>query len=586
MEFVILKRIFKKGFLIFWLYAAVFVCLFIPPVYSLAAEDDEDIEWLDEEDEEMVDEEKTDEKVANDEKTDKDVEVAKETDTDDEESTDVVDEESADINDEDTASVGIDDEAQEIEEETSSFADEYERSLYETYIQYYSKKVSAADWSGVVGGKDTYVVQPKDTLWDISQVLFGDSSYWPKLWSVNPSLTNPHLIQPNDNLGFIYGTEGTPPSLTVIQGGPTQVSKTPSSSPPPLPDFLKGKKITIPPKKLQPVLQNIPDSLPPLYLSYSQESELSDMNIAFKKITPSRIAFLHYYMSSEPLSGQGIVSDKKEYGSLFHVGQRIILEMREPVNPGQKLTIVKDMGKLYPSLFGVRGPFGYQIEVQGEVQIVGRVPDSFDLYEAKVTRSLNPISIGALVLNKNLIQFDYQNTDFVGNSEAQIIGVPGLQSYEKNTASPYSLVYLNRGIGNGMSVGQMYQVKANNAITRKQEYGYDIKVGEIKIIYADDRFATGLITQMNNPIRVGDYVVSLTQGLSTQQGYDPFEEVEDVGLEEGGSSDTMVVDEEDMDFKDFEDAPDNIEVSKAPDQTEEESEDDPYGDEDTFEAFE
>ena len=293
MEFVILKRIFKKRFLIFWLYAAVFVCLFIPTVYSFADEDDEDIEWLDEEDEEVewldeedeevANDEKTDEEVANDEKTDEDVEVANETDTDGEESTDTDDEESTDTVDEDTASVSIADEGQEREKEAPSFTDEYERSLYETYIQYYSKKVSTADWSGVVGSKDTYVVQPKDTLWDISKVLFGDPSYWPKLWSVNPSLTNPHLIQPNDNLGFIYGTEEAPPSLTVIQGGPTQISKTPSSSPPPLPNFLKGKKITVPSKKRQPVLQNIPDSLPPLYLSYKQEAGLSDMSIAFKR---------------------------------------------------------------------------------------------------------------------------------------------------------------------------------------------------------------------------------------------------------------------------------------------------------------
>ena len=285
MEFVILKRIFKKRFLIFWLYAAVFGCLFIPSVYSFAEEDDEDIEWLDEEDEEIANEADTDEdvEVANEADTDEDVEVANETDTDDEENIDTVDE--------DTSSVSIADEGQEIEKEVPSFTDEYERSLYETYIQYYSKKVSTTDWSGVVGSKDTYVVQPKDTLWDISKVLFGDPSYWPKLWSVNPSLTNPHLIQPNDNLGFIYGTEEAPPSLTVIQGGPTQISKTPSSSPPPLPDFLNGKKIVVPSKKLQPVLQNIPDSLPPLYLSNTQEAGLSDMSITFKKVVSPRIAF-------------------------------------------------------------------------------------------------------------------------------------------------------------------------------------------------------------------------------------------------------------------------------------------------------
>ena len=42
----------------------------------------------------------------------------------------------------------------------------------------------------------------------------------------------------------------------------------------------------------------------------------------------------------------GRVADKKDYGSWFHVGQSVLLEMREPVNPGQKLTIINDMDKL------------------------------------------------------------------------------------------------------------------------------------------------------------------------------------------------------------------------------------------------
>ena len=586
-----MKRIFKKHFLLF--YFLSFFSFIVLPIYSTAEEeDDDDIEWLDEEgeDEELSSEKDTDEKTPDDadstvQETSEE-EIVSETEPEETEPEEIEpekvepeEEEVTNTTDEDVSNLGAGNEDAEAELGANSFVDEYERQLYETYIQYYSKRVSQGEWNEVIGNKDTYVIQPKDTLWDVSRVLFGDPNYWPKLWSVNPFLTNPHLIQPNNSLGFIHGTEGTPPSLTVIQGGANQAGGGSSASPPPLPDFLKKGSITVPPsnRKIKPILKNIPSSLPPLYSASDRKKEVDTMGIEFKKVTLPTTSFLHYYMSAEPLYGQGIVSDKKEYGSLFHVGQRVILEMREPVNPGQRLIVVKDMGKLYPSSFGVRGPFGYQIEVQGEVEIIGRVMDSFDLYEAKVTKSLNPIAIGSLVLNRNLIEFDYQTTDLVGNSEAQIIGVPGHKKQEKNVASPYSLVYLNRGLGSGMSVGQMYQIKTNLDIKKKQEYGYDVKLGEVKIVYVNERFATGLITEMSNPIYVGDYIVSLHQGLSTKQGYDPLEDEEMEGSSGGP------IDDDDIEFEEFENAEGSFEDTSVVPET---SGDDPYGDEDAFEAFE
>ena len=46
----------------------------------------------------------------------------------------------------------------------------------------------------------TYVVVEGDTLWGLSEQLFGDGHYWPTLWSYNPQITNPHWIYPGDLL--------------------------------------------------------------------------------------------------------------------------------------------------------------------------------------------------------------------------------------------------------------------------------------------------------------------------------------------------------------------------------------------------
>ena len=450
---------------------------------------------------------------------------------------------------------------------TASPSDEYEQNLYETYTEYYSKKVSVEEWNNIAGNKDTYTIQTKDTLWDISKMLFNDPNYWPKLWSVNPSLGNPHLIQPQDILGFVHGTEGAPPYLTMVKKGGSAN----------LPDFAQGQNTGLQVGgKSKPVI-NIPSSLPPLYLR-KKEPEQMDWKISTTRRNLETMSFLSYYMTSRPLSAVGRVADKKDYGSWFHVGQSVLLEMREPVNPGQKLTIINDMGKLYSSTMGVRGPFGYQQQVQGEVEIVGRLPDSFDLYEARVTKSLNPLSLKAFVVNHSLVAFDHRPTDRTGTGSAQIIGVPTMFAHEKHLASPSDFVYLNRGRGNGLSVGEMYQVRANLDIqTRRRKYGYDIKVGEIKIVHTGDRFATALVTAMHNPIHVGDYISPLDKGLSIQKGYDPFA---DDDIEEVPADDTKVSD----DFREFEDSTEMATADKSPEQ-EEAIELDP-GEEDVFEAFE
>ena len=52
----------------------------------------------------------------------------------------------------------------------------------------------------------TYAVKEGDTLWDICARHFGDPYVWPRIWSYNPKVTNPHWIYPGDVLWL------TPPS--------------------------------------------------------------------------------------------------------------------------------------------------------------------------------------------------------------------------------------------------------------------------------------------------------------------------------------------------------------------------------------
>lgn len=52
---------------------------------------------------------------------------------------------------------------------------------------------------------ESYVVQPGDTLWNLSQRFLNNPWYWPKVWSYNPDFDNPNWIRPGAQVRFYAG---------------------------------------------------------------------------------------------------------------------------------------------------------------------------------------------------------------------------------------------------------------------------------------------------------------------------------------------------------------------------------------------
>ncbi len=76
---------------------------------------------------------------------------------------------------------------------------------------------SSAEPSEVHAGPtpELHVVRTGDTLWDICFYYFNDPWQWPKVWSYNPQITNPHWIYPGDLVrllprGMFAETTGEP----------------------------------------------------------------------------------------------------------------------------------------------------------------------------------------------------------------------------------------------------------------------------------------------------------------------------------------------------------------------------------------
>jgi hypothetical protein len=78
---------------------------------------------------------------------------------------------------------------------------------------------------------ELHVVRSGDTLWDICGRYFNDPWQWPKIWSYNPQITNPHWIYPGDLVRLLpkgVFADKTPTTAVV-----KQPDKQPDNVPPP-----------------------------------------------------------------------------------------------------------------------------------------------------------------------------------------------------------------------------------------------------------------------------------------------------------------------------------------------------------------
>jgi hypothetical protein len=72
---------------------------------------------------------------------------------------------------------------------------------------------------------ELHVVRTGDTLWDISYRYFANPWEWPKVWSYNPQITNPHWIYPGDLVRLL-------PRGVFVQAQTTQEPEGTPSAPP------------------------------------------------------------------------------------------------------------------------------------------------------------------------------------------------------------------------------------------------------------------------------------------------------------------------------------------------------------------
>lgn len=305
---------------------------------------------------------------------------------------------------------------------------------------------------------ELHVVRTGDTLWGICSMYFGDPWQWPKVWSYNPQITNPHWIYPGDLVrllpkGMFAEQQPTPPGN----------SETP-----------------------EPVKDNLP---PPA----------AKTNVGIKQT-----AFVEKADLDKSITVDGAVDEKE----LLSIGDSIYLSYpaNNPPKVGQRYSVyrpdntVKSGGK----------EVGAYVRILGTVEIVSVKQDKRArgvIIEAnqEIERGAK---IGPLVKQyKNVPpvppKVDAQGSIVAMLTKDQLIGQG-------------EMVFVDLGKGSGVEVGnRLFVVRRGDALPPQSQstVGQDDRrfparaLGEVVVVEVGEKVSVALVTLAVQEMSVGDIVM-------------------------------------------------------------------------------
>ncbi len=308
-----------------------------------------------------------------------------------------------------------------------------------------------------------HLVAPGDTLSNIAGAYFQNPGFWPKLWSLNPSITNPHWIFPGDRIRL------APP------GAPEPTPVTKPSSEPETPRFARP-----PPRELKPTLLRQNGFVEPGQLdAASTVIGARDEKMMLSTLDQAYID----YSEEQPLK-------RGDHYSVYHV----LSHIKHPTT-GRML--------------------GAVVEIVGEVEVQGEEPTQkaragHHIARALIVEARNPIErgyrVGPLDLGLKLVDPVVDKVDVDG----MIVGA--MQPIQ--LVSSEMLVFLDRGSQEGVEAGNRFVVVRRgdgykhrlNEVAQQDPHFPEELIGEILAIDVRPHTLTGLVTRSIRELQIGDRV--------------------------------------------------------------------------------
>jgi hypothetical protein len=303
-----------------------------------------------------------------------------------------------------------------------------------------------------------HTVVEGDTLWDLAAKHLGSPWKWPELWERNRFFTNPHYIYPGIRIVIFP----PPPKEYVLPASETPPADSAASAEAPAPVAAEVAKPSAPPA--------VPKA-PTL------------------DISPSDFVRAGEFLKEMP-KGIGRIRAAEEPKVAFSEGDRVFLKLDKEIPAGQLLGVYRVRGPITaPAGRPVTGYARYlvglvQVKGKGNGETFGVVRKSFEdlsrqdqLSEEIPSYAPVPLSPGAAGLEATVISGQWENEELATGN----------------------FVFLNRGAGAGVAVGNVFRLvedggKAAGALSGR-EPGIQVDVGQAVVVRVSQEFSTAYIVK-------------------------------------------------------------------------------------------
>jgi hypothetical protein len=334
---------------------------------------------------------------------------------------------------------------------------------------------------------ESHTVQRGDTLWDLSARYLNSPWYWPKVWSYNPEIGNPHWIYPGN----------------VVRLRPATPQAGAAPAPAPEEDAVVARELewlsVADMEKPQP--HGDQDDVTvggPYRIGYQPRGSARLRQISF--VTPGQVA------------ESGTVTGAFEDKILLTIYDRLSARFRAgvTVQPGATYMLYRTEG---PVLHPVTGDlFGYKSRVLGQARVVGIEPNGATL---EVTQAFEPIERGALLATwTEAVTMKAVRPRPNQRSVSGVIVVAHQQVL--SAVGEHSVVFVDRGRAHGVEEGNLFTVvRAGDPYRRdtkeqvREGWGSSQPtqdVGLLMVVDAQEISSAALVVRSMREIYIGDRV--------------------------------------------------------------------------------
>ncbi len=378
---------------------------------------------------------------------------------------------------------------------------EEEDQIFQLYNQFGSKPTSDDIWSQSKSNTQTeqYQVQAGDSLWEVCQTLFGNGFFWTKLWQLNDSITNPHIIYPGKILKFTAGSMEAAPSLTVSQAeGSTEtkpVSSETSESTQTGSDLsVLGEGPYIPPEQSKiPALSKIPSSFRPIFQPDIEIEQPRKIELSSQKIIQK--FYLKNFISNEIKPEEvGRVLKREDGFETFFERERIRFTTKEsnskdfyyvvrPIRSVKDPSSSEDLGTIY--------------EIQGQIKKTKSIGE--DSFEGVIEKMISPLSAGSLVLSGELPELTDSPFESVDNAKfesLQSVNIADSPALENRMLLVFGdVIFFGGGASKNQKIGDMVALYQGDP---------SVIIGGAKIVHVSDRASTAVVIKSSAGMKVGE----------------------------------------------------------------------------------